>query len=71
MGFAGIAAVGVCNFGVSFWLSLRTAMRARGLDPKSRRALTWRILKALNARPGRFLWAPRRGEGAKLEGHVP
>lgn len=70
MGFASIAVIGVCNFGVSFWLSLRTAMRARDLDPRSRRALTWRILKALNAQPGRFLWAPRRGEGARMESHV-
>ncbi|MBS1766502.1 MAG: hypothetical protein JST05_03740 [Acidobacteria bacterium] len=70
IGFASIAVIGVCNFGVSFWLSLRTAMRARDLDPKGRRALTWRILKALNAEPGRFLWAPKRGAGVRLGHHA-
>lgn len=61
--FASIGVIGVFNFGVSFWLALRTAMRARDLDSKSRRALRRRILSALNQQPGRFLWAP-----AKLEG---
>jgi site-specific recombinase len=60
LGFASIAVIGFFNFSVSFWLALRTAMRARDLDPKGRRELRRRILKALNERPGRFLWAPGR-----------
>lgn len=61
--FASIAVIGVFNFGVSFWLALRTAMRARDLNSTSRRELRRRILSALNRQPGRFLWAP-----AKLDG---
>lgn len=64
IGFGSIAVIGCCNFGVSFWLALRTAMRARDLDPKGRRELRRRILKALNERPGRFLWAPGRMEAS-------
>ncbi|HET8902224.1 MAG TPA: hypothetical protein VFM84_09825 [Holophagaceae bacterium] len=62
IGFASIGVIGVCNFGVSFWLALRTAMRARDLDPKGRRELRRRILSALNRQPGRFFWAPARME---------
>ncbi|HXC15988.1 MAG TPA: hypothetical protein VNV60_00960 [Holophagaceae bacterium] len=62
LGLSSIAVIGFFNFSVSFWLALRTAMRARDLDPKGRRELRRRILKALNERPGRFLWAPGRME---------
>ena len=65
--FSSIAVIGVCNFGVSFWLALRTAMRARDLDPKGRRELRRRILSALNRQPARFLWAPRRGAAARMD----
>lgn len=60
IGFGSISVIGCFNFGVSFWLALRTAMRARDLDPKGRRELRRRILSALNRQPGRFLWAPGR-----------
>jgi site-specific recombinase len=63
-GLFSIAIIGAFNFSVSFWLALRTAMRARDLDPTGRRELRRRILKALNERPGRFLWAPARMEAA-------
>lgn len=60
MGFGSIAVIGFFNFSVSFWLALRTAMRARDLDSTGRRDLRRRILSALNRQPGRFLWAPAR-----------
>ncbi len=69
--FASIVVIGIFNFGVSFWLALRTAMRARDLDSKSRRELRRRILSALNQHPSRFLWAPPKTSTAKLEGHAP
>lgn len=70
IGFGSIAVIGVFNFGVSFWLALRTAMRARDLDPKSRRELRRRLLKTLNEQPGRFLWAPRTAAGARMADHA-
>lgn len=54
----GVAFIGLMNFGVSFALSLRLALRARGLAG-SGRALSGRIWRAFWARPSRFLW---RGE---------
>jgi site-specific recombinase len=56
---AGIAATGVLNVGVSFWLAFRVALRARGVRGVDRQ----RIRRALRARlrraPGSFLWPPR------------
>ncbi len=67
LGMVSIVVIGFFNFSVSFWLALRTAMRARDLDPKGRRELRRRILSALNQHPGRFLWAPRKRSLATLE----
>ena len=66
LGLLSIAVIGACNFGVSFWLALRTAMRARDLDPKGRRELRRRLLKAFNERPARFLWMPPRAAAARM-----
>ncbi|HEU4951336.1 MAG TPA: hypothetical protein VFT46_05260, partial [Holophagaceae bacterium] len=66
-GLGSIALIGVCNFGVSFWLALRTAMRARDLDPKGRREFRRRLLRALNRQPGRFLWAPAKAAPGRLD----
>lgn len=53
---AGIVVTGILNFSVSFYLSLRTAMRARDLDAQQRARL-WRDLRAaFRANPRRFLW---------------
>jgi len=55
---AGIALTGLINFGVSFALALRTAMRARDLRRGQRQSL-WRDLRrTLLARPGLFLGRP-------------
>ena len=55
---AGIAGIGIFNFSVSFDLALRTARRARGLDPAGlghlRRRITWHFRK----QPWRFLGPP-------------
>jgi site-specific recombinase len=56
---ASIAVIGALNFGVSFALALRTALRARDLSAKGRRDLRRALLSALNRQPGRFLWAPK------------
>jgi site-specific recombinase len=55
---AGIALTGLINFGVSFALALRTALRARDLRRGQRQSL-WRDLwRAVLARPGLFLGRP-------------
>ncbi|MBK8003788.1 MAG: hypothetical protein IPK12_07510 [Gemmatimonadetes bacterium] len=60
-GMVGIVLIGVCNIAVSFGLALRTAVRARDLDPAERRRL-WRELRsAFRADPRRFLWRPAEG----------
>ncbi len=53
---AGIVVTGILNFSVSFYLSLRTALRARDLDARQR-AVLWRDLRAaFRANPKRFFW---------------
>jgi site-specific recombinase len=54
----GIAAIGVCNFWVSFDLALRTARRARGLDPAGMAGLHQHLGRAFRRRPWRFLGPP-------------
>ncbi len=56
-GLAGIAVIGVCNFGVSFYLALRTAMRARGIAGKVR--LLPVIWRQFLREPWFFLGPPR------------
>jgi site-specific recombinase len=62
-GLLGVALVGVANFSVSFGLSLWTAIRARDLDIRATFRLMLEILRAFNRTPGRFLWAPPKGQG--------
>jgi site-specific recombinase len=57
-GFAGILVIGVLNFGISFALALRTAMRARDLGRPVRARLWAAIRHAFRAEPRRFLWRP-------------
>jgi site-specific recombinase len=57
-GLLGIAVIGALNFGVSFSLALRTAMRARDLSAKERSALWQALVEAFRASPRRFLWKP-------------
>jgi site-specific recombinase len=57
-GVAGLICVGVLNFGVAFFLSLRVAERARGLDRTERRAVWQAVWAAFRDRPRRFLWRP-------------
>ena len=54
----GIALIGVLNFGVSFALGLRVALRARGLAAIDRRRLWRALLAALLRAPGRFFLPP-------------
>jgi site-specific recombinase len=57
-GLGGIVVMGACNFGVSFALALRTAMRARDLGRRERGRLWSAIRMAFRERPSRFLWRP-------------
>jgi len=58
---AGVGFIGVCNFGVSFHLALRTAMRARGIEGKAR--LLPVIWRDFLRDPWVYLGPPRDGEG--------
>ncbi len=57
-GLAGILVIGACNFSVSFYLSLRTAMRARGITGKEH-LLVW-LWKEFLREPMTFLGPPAR-----------
>ena len=57
-GMAGIAGIGVLNFGVSFALALRTAIDARALDRQGREGLRRLLWTAFREHPLRFLGPP-------------
>jgi len=61
-GSLGIILIGACNFGVSFALALRTAMRARELTTRDRLRFWAALRKAFRERPGQFLLPPPRGQ---------
>ena len=54
----GILAIAALNYGVSFGMAMRTAMRARDLTREDRRRLTRAIREAFWKSPKRFLWKP-------------
>jgi len=56
----GVLLIGALNFGVSFALSLRLALQARGLEAGGRRELLSALLWALLRSPGLFLYPPAR-----------
>lgn len=56
-GLAGVGLIGLCNFSVSFALSLRLAVQARGLDGRAQRRLLAALGRAVLASPRRFLWS--------------
>ena len=53
---AGIVVTGILNFSVSFYLSLRTALRARDLTARQRAQLWHDLWVAFKERPMRFFW---------------
>ncbi len=55
-----IVLIAAANLGVSFFLALRTAARARDLAPSDWRRLTAALRAAFRKDPRRFLWRPRR-----------
>lgn len=57
---AGIAGIGVLNFGVSFLLALRTALGARGIDESGRAGLRRRLWIAFRRNPWRFIGPPEK-----------
>lgn len=60
---AGIAATGLLNVGVSFWLAFKVALRSRGITVRERHALRAALTHRLRHAPGSFLWPPRAGTG--------
>lgn len=66
-GLGGILAIGVCNFGVSFLLALRTAVDARGLDRSGREGLHRVLGRAFREQPWHFLGPPPANESASME----
>jgi site-specific recombinase len=63
---AGIAIIGLLNFGVSFALALLVALRARDVPTGERRTLPLAVLKRFLKKPFEFFYPPRepRGETA-------
>jgi site-specific recombinase len=57
-GLAGIAGIGVLNFGVSFLLALRTAIDARGVDRQGREGLRRTLWRAFRNHPWHFIVPP-------------
>jgi site-specific recombinase len=57
--WAGIAIIGLLNFGVSFALALMVALRARDVPRPQRRTLPWLVLRTFLRRPWTFFWPPR------------
>ncbi len=64
LAIAGVAVMFVLNLGVSFALSLLTAIRAYELPAEDLRELRRRLLQRLWSRPQDFLMPPRRAPGA-------
>ncbi len=58
----GVMVIGLLNFGVSFALSLRLAIQARGMEAGGRRELRAALLQAFLRHPARFLVPTRRGD---------
>ena len=64
-GLAGIAGIGVCNFGVSFALALRTALGARDVDRAGREGLRGTLWTAFREHPWHFLGPPTDGAAGR------
>ncbi|WP_119291665.1 site-specific recombinase [Azohydromonas sediminis] len=60
---AGIAATGVLNVGVSFYLAFKLALRATGVQVRDRARVARAIRRRLLRRPLSFLWPPREAPG--------
>jgi site-specific recombinase len=58
-GMAGIAGIGMLNFGVSFMLALRTAIDARDVDQAGREGLRRMLWTAFRDNPWHFIGPPK------------
>jgi site-specific recombinase len=56
---AGIAATGVLNLGVSFWLAFRVALRSRGVRLRERGRIAAALRRRLRREPLTFFWPPK------------
>lgn len=68
---AGIAIIGLLNFGVSFALALLVALRARDVPTGERRHLPLAVLKRFLRRPFEFFYPPREPRAATVPADVP
>ncbi|MDZ7591304.1 MAG: recombinase [Rubrivivax sp.] len=59
---AGIAATGVLNVTVSFWLAFKVALSSRGVRLKDRSRIAAALRRRLITRPLSFVWPPRERE---------
>ncbi len=57
---AGIAATGVLNLAVSFWLAMKVALRSRGVQVKESRRIVAAIGRRLRTAPLSFLWPTQK-----------
>jgi len=58
---AGIAVIGLMNFGVSFVLALAVALRAREVERSDRLRLLWSVFWTFLKSPLQFFFPPRQG----------
>ncbi|MBX3636410.1 MAG: recombinase [Rubrivivax sp.] len=65
---AGIAATGVLNVTVSFWLAFKVALRSRGVRVRDRSRIGQALRRRLRSRPLSFLWPPREAAVATTDG---
>ena len=69
--WAGIAVIGLCNFGVSFALALLVALRARDVPRDEQRTLARAVLGRFVRRPVEFFWPPREPRAAATPAVAP
>jgi site-specific recombinase len=67
---AGIAVIGMLNFGVSFVLALAVALRARGADRSDRRRLWLSVMATFVRSPMQFVFPPKVDSAAPVHGPV-
>ena len=64
----GVIVIGILNFGVSFALSLRLAIQARGMESGGRRELMVALFQAFLRRPARFFMPTKGGRAVSDSG---
>jgi len=63
MAFAGIGVIGIMNLGVSFFLALLVALKARRIRAPMRSEIYAMVAERFKQRPTSFFWAPKAAKG--------